>query len=109
MCTIAHSWKLFLLTEGKPIAEYSEQSGEAWHKYIRAFKSGAGARARQSSIELNIKDIFTRMLLCSHPLIAMQRRFLLCKNCHKQGHTIRSCPDRVHGPNTFEQNEIHDL
>ncbi len=30
MC--AHSWELFLITDGKPIARYSEQSGESWNK-----------------------------------------------------------------------------
>ncbi|CAL4126706.1 unnamed protein product, partial [Meganyctiphanes norvegica] len=57
MC--AHSWELFSLTDGFPIAVYAEQSVEAWNKHIRAFKSGPSARARQCSIKLNTLDIFT--------------------------------------------------
>lgn len=90
MC--AHSWELFVMTEGKPISLYAEQSGEAWNKHIRAYKSGPAARARQCSIRLNTQDIFTRMLLQSHPLIASRKKILRCKRCSKHGHTIRSCP-----------------
>ncbi len=64
MC--AHSWELFEMTNGKPIATYAEQSGEAWNKHIRAYKSGPAARARQCSIRLNTLDIFTHMLIKSH-------------------------------------------
>ena len=90
MC--GHSWELFMMTEGKPIAMYAEQSGEAWNKHIRAYKSGPAARARQCLIRLNTKDIFTRMLVQSHPRIALRKKILQCKGCNKYGHTIRSCP-----------------
>ena len=93
MC--AHSWELFSLTEGRPIAIYAEQSGEAWNKHIRAYKSGPSARARQCSIKLNTQDIFTRMLIQSHPIVASKRKLLKCKRCEKYGHTIRSCPLNV--------------
>ena len=93
MC--AHSWELFSMTDGKPIAVYAEQSVEAWNKHIRAFKSGPSSRARQCSIKLNTRDIFTRMLVQSHPIIASKRRVLKCKRCEKHGHTIRSCPMNV--------------
>ena len=92
MC--AHAWELFEITHGKPIALYAEQSGEAWNKHIRAYKSGADARARQCSIRLNTCDIFTRMLVQSHPLIASKKKLLKCSVCKKPGHTIRSCPTR---------------
>ena len=93
MC--AHSWELFTMTEGKPISVYAEQSGEAWNKHIRAYKSGPAARARQCSIRLNTQDIFTRMLVQSHPLIASRRKIHQCKRCDKHGHTIRSCPMNI--------------
>ena len=93
MC--AHSWELFKLTEGKPIAIYAEQSGEAWNKHIRAYKSGPSARARQCSIKQNTQDIFTRMLVQSHPKIAAKRKVLCCSRCSKYGHTVRSCPMNV--------------
>ena len=88
----AHSWELFLMTEGRPIATYAEQSGESWNKHIRAYKSGPASRARQCSIRLNTRDIFARMLVQSHPITASKRMVLLCKRCNKHGHTVRSCP-----------------
>ena len=91
----AHSWELFAMNGGKPIAVFAEQSGEAWNKYIRAYKSGPGSRARQCSIKLNTRDIFTRMLVQSHPLITSKRKITQCKRCEKYGHTIRSCPMNV--------------
>lgn len=91
----AHSWQLFQMTEGKPIAVYAEQSGEAWNKHIRAYKSGPAARARQCSIRLNTADIFTRMLVQSHPRMAAKRTIHQCKECKKYGHTIRSCPENI--------------
>ena len=94
MC--AHSWELFAMTGGRPIALYAEQSGEAWNKHIRAYKSGPSARARQCSIKLNTLDIFTRMLVQSHPIVASKRQVLKCKRCEKYGHTVRSCPLHVH-------------
>lgn len=60
MC--AHSWQLFQISFPKPIIIYSEQSQEAWNKYISKFKSGTGARARQHSVKYNIQDTFKRML-----------------------------------------------
>ena len=61
MC--AHSWELFQMTNGKPIAIFSEQSGEAWNKHIKAYKSGCASRARQMSVMVNTLDIFQRMMI----------------------------------------------
>ena len=104
MC--AHSWELFELTNGMPIALYAEQSGEAWNKYIRAYKSGPGSRARQCSIRLNTQDIFTRMLVQSHPLIASKKKILKCNECEKYGHTVRSCPKKCSDVMTEEKSII---
>ena len=41
----AHSWQLFEMTNGKPIATYSEQCAESWNKFIRCYKSGGASRA----------------------------------------------------------------
>ena len=90
MC--AHNPALFMMTGGAPIAIFSEQGSEAWNKHIRAYKSGPGARARQRSIQENIHDIFTRMMLKTHPEIATRKRQVQCNRCEKLGHTIRSCP-----------------
>ena len=51
MC--GHNWELLKITGGQHIAEFSEQSSEAWNKHILAFKSGPGARARQTSIPIH--------------------------------------------------------
>lgn len=87
----AHSGQLFEMTDGKPIAIYAEQSGEAWNKFIRAYKSGPAARARQCSIELNTKDIFTRIMLQTHPIIASKKRQIHCIICGRVGHSIIKC------------------
>ena len=86
-----HAWELFEITGGFPIAIYSEQAVEAWNKFIRAFKSGAGCRARQTSIKANTYDIFKRAFLMSDPRIATTKRVLSCSRCNCLGHTARSC------------------
>ena len=104
MC--AHAWELFQMNNGKPIAAYSEQSSEAWNKYIRAYKSGCSSRARQFSIRVNTQDIFQRICIQSHPLIASKKRQYCCSKCHKIGHTIRSCTLGVPTVDTLEISEI---
>ena len=93
MC--AHAWELFVITDGLPIAEYSEQSIESWNKFIRAYKSGPAAKARQMSIKMNTKDIFQRMMIKTHPAIALKKRQLFCDSCKQLGHTVRSCKINV--------------
>eukprot|EP00112_Aurelia_sp_Birch-Aquarium-sp1_P004598 Seg1522.2 transcript_id=Seg1522.2/GoldUCD/mRNA.D3Y31 product="Major antigen" protein_id=Seg1522.2/GoldUCD/D3Y31 len=53
---LAHNWQLFQMLEGKPIAVWSESGLEAWNKHIRNFRSGAGCRARQTSVRENLED-----------------------------------------------------
>ena len=93
MC--GHNPELFIITQGAPIAIYSEQGSEAWNKHIRSYKSGPAARARQTSVQENILDIFNRMMVRTHPKIASRKRQLECTRCKKLGHTIRSCPEIV--------------
>ena len=90
MC--GHNPELFEITRGAPIAIYSEQGSEAWNKFIRSFKSGPCARARQTSIQDNILDIFNRMMIKTHPEVASRKRQSRCTGCDKLGHTVRSCP-----------------
>ena len=45
----AHSWELFAMNDGKTIAVHAEQSGEAWNKHIRTYKSGPAFRANALS------------------------------------------------------------
>ena len=93
MC--GHNWELFQITNGAPIAIYSEQGSEAWNKHIRAYKSGPAARARQTSIKENLQDIFQRIMIQTDPRVASRKRQVVCNRCGKVGHTIRSCPKRV--------------
>ena len=72
MC--GHNPELFTITKGAPIAIYSEQGSEAWNKHIRSYKSGPAARARQTSIQDNILDIYNRMMIQTHPQIASRKR-----------------------------------
>lgn len=104
MC--AHSHELFQMNNGKPIAMYSEQSGEAWNKHIRSFQSGAACRARQSSLLHNTRDIFSRMMIATHPAIVSKRLSLFCTNCKSYGHTIRGCPQKNVTVMSEEKTEI---
>ena len=104
MC--GHSHELFEMTDGKPIAVYSEQSGEAWNKHIKAFKSGPAARARQTSLALNIRDITSRMMISTHPDVVAKRIMNYCKLCACYDHTLRGCPKRRAMVLTEEQAEI---
>ena len=88
MC--AHSWELFALNNGKTIAKWSESPLESWNKHVRSFQSGPAARSRQCTIKDNIKDIFERMLMVSHPKIAFKRPRPSCSICGQVGHTARS-------------------
>ena len=85
-----HTWELFQITGGSSIGVYSEQAQEAWNKHVTAFKSGPCARARQTSVKENLRDIFCRMLMVTNPLISFQRRHVICNICGKDGHTSRS-------------------
>ena len=76
---LAHNWELFEITEGAPIAVWSECAVEAWNKHVRNFRCGAGCRARQNSVENNISDIFVRMLVTSAPAVAKVRDTVLKK------------------------------
>ena len=92
MC--GHSHQLFQMNNGKPIAIYSEQAGEAWNKSIRSFQSGAAARARQNSLQNNLKDIFSRRMITTHPTVTAKRITLFCRACSCYGHTVKSCSKR---------------
>ena len=87
---LAHSWELFQMNGGLPIAQWSESPVESWNKHVRSFQSGVAAKARQSSVKENIHDIFCRMLISSHPVIATKRPRPSCSICGETGHTARS-------------------
>ena len=95
MC--AHSWELFQICSG-PISQYSEQAQEHWNKFVSQYKSGPGARARQHSVKVNLTDIFARMIIMTHPVVASKRRQILCSHCHQIGHTSRSITQHSYGP-----------
>ena len=103
----AHAWELFEINNGLPISMWAECPVEAWNKYIRAYKSGPACRARQNSIQNNIRDTFSRMLIMTHPKLSLRKRQLQCSKCGKQGHTVRSCNPVK--PNTTEDKLIEDI
>ena len=105
----AHSWELFRMNYGLPISMWSESPIEAWNKFIRAFKSGPACRARQHSIQVNILDTFTRMLVSTHPKIAAQKRLLVCSICKETGHTARKCINNLQQVYTEEEQDIQDM
>ena len=79
------------MNDGNPIVIYSEQPSEAWNKFVRSYKSGTSCKARQISIQLNIRDVFVRILNKTHPLIALKRRMLKCSQCLALENTVRGC------------------
>lgn len=106
MC--AHFWELFSLTNGKPIAVYSEQGSEACNKYIRNYKSGSSSKARQMNLTVNTRDVFARMWWRSHPTISLQRRLLKCSRCDQFGHTVRSCASSKVEVESYERSQINN-
>jgi hypothetical protein len=106
MC--AHAWELFMLTGGSPIAKYSEQSSESWNKYIKAYKSGTSCKARQMSLQINTHDIYCRLMIRTHPIIASKKRLLQCGLCGKFGHTTRGCKVDVNNIFTEEKMIIQE-
>ena len=106
MC--AHYWELFQINDCSPIAEYSEQSSEHWNKHIRNIKSGAGCRARQTSIQVNTHDIFVRISIRSHPFIALKKRIFKCSKCSFFGHTAMSCKLGLNDCLTLERSIIEE-
>ena len=75
---LGHAWELFLFNDGDSVANWSESPVESWNKYVRGYQSGIGSKARQTSIEENVHDIFRRMLISSHPVIASKQLLLGC-------------------------------
>ncbi|CAL4224804.1 unnamed protein product [Meganyctiphanes norvegica] len=106
MC--AHSWQLYQICSSS-ISVYSEQAQEHWNKFVASFKSGVGARARQHSVKVNLLDIFSRMLIMTHPVVATKHREIKCSVCNDLGHTARS---KIHansyGPYDEDQSLIND-
>ena len=90
-------WQLYQFCSG-PIAQYSEQAQEHWNKQITRYKSGCGARARQHGVSVNLADIFGRMLMKTHPVVAAEKRQIRCGRCFKLGHSARSQVHHGFGP-----------
>lgn len=106
----AHSWEMFQLNQGKSIAMWSENPLESWNKHVRSFQSGPAARARQMSVKTNIYDIFRRMLITSHPIIASKRLRPFCRICGEEGHSARSAKHRRGAlPTGNEQMKLADM
>ena len=100
---LAHTHELFSLNEGRPISLYSEQGSEGWHKHLRAFQSGYSAKARQTSLKDNLKDVFLRMMYTTEPTIVNEMPHNVCKMCTKSGHNQKSCKTRVSKALTEEE------
>ena len=88
---------------------WAEAPVEGWHKFIRSFKSGAGCRARQGSIEDNLRDVFTRILDISHPAMTGFLDDILCSKCGDTSHSARSCENKKDVIDDSEHNEIQNF
>ena len=107
MC--GHGWELFKWNNGLSIAKWSENPVESWNKHVRSFQSGPAARSRQHSIKDNIRDIFCRMLIKSHPEVASRRPRPSCSICGEVGHTARSARHSKASVSTEENARIDSL
>ena len=85
-----------------------EQSSESWNKYIKAYKSGTSCKARQMSLQINTHDIYCRLMIRTHPIIASKKRLLQCGTCGKFGHTTRGCKVDVNNVFTEEKMIIQE-
>ena len=61
---VTYSGVFFYFLEGKPIAVWSGADSQS-------FRSGAGCRIRQTSIQNNTRNIFLNMLVTSSPVISL--------------------------------------
>ena len=86
----AHAWELILWNGDKVISIWSESPVESWNKYVKAYESGVAAKARQTSMKENLRDILQRMLIQSNPTIAARKPRPLCSICGEVRHTARS-------------------
>lgn len=107
MC--AHSWELFEMSSS-PIASYGEQAQEHWNKFVSNYKSGVSSRARQHNVRVNIADVFSRMIIMTHPTVANNQRLITCSHCHQIGHSARSQLHHIniYGPHNEEQCMINE-
>lgn len=106
----AHSWELFQWNGSQSISRWSESPLESWNKHVRSFQSGPAARSRQLSIKDNIRDVFRRMLITSHPEIASKRPRPCCSICGEVGHTARSSRHKEKSSvSTQEQSRIESM
>ena len=94
---------------GHSIAKWSENLVESWNKHVWSFQSGPAARSCQLSIKDNIQDIFRRMLIMSHPVIASKRPHPSCSVCGEVGHTARSLKHRKVSVLSEEQVKIESM
>ena len=62
------------------------------------------ARARQSSIKDNLKDVLSRMIIESHPKVASLKPRPSCNICGEIGHTARSSLHSGHNIQQSNQN-----
>ena len=95
----AHAGELFEINAGKSISVWSESPVESWNKYVRAYQSGVSARACQSSIKNNLKDVITHMLNESHPKVASLQPRQSCSKCGEIDHTARA---KIHSAQNLE-------
>ena len=97
------------MNDGNSIGKWSESPVESWNKHVRSYQSGSSCRSRQVSVKHNIHDIFVRMLVSSHPIIASKRPRPACSICGDIGHTSRSKRHKEFGPMAEEDARLESF
>ena len=76
------------LNGGRGLGMLSEEGLETIHKLLRRYRE---TRARKTSLDDNLKDVFHLLLLRSDPRVRDMFPKLYCSRCKVHGHTVRKC------------------
>ena len=89
---LAHSAERMQANECCGLGMLSEEGLESLHKYVRRFRD---ILARKTSLRANLSDVFTHLWVRSDPVVRAHQRTVSCSHCFREGHSIRSCPQRI--------------
>ena len=102
---LAHCTELIRdCNDGYGLNEYSEEAVESCNELILRDRE---PQSRKNSFTHNLKDVFTRILSQSDPLLASHRRRLICKHCGEIDH-IRSDKCKVSKIPLLDQDKLVD-
>ncbi len=102
---LGHSAERIGLNSDFGLGKYSEEGLEAMHKLVRRFREHC---ARKTSLRDNLQDVFMHLWVRSDPTIRSQARVLSCTYCQADGHSKRSCSQRISSIQVSLEEEIFE-